>query len=131
MNNVRDLVERALAFVLLMTALSGIAFGVASMAGTGGALGIGLGIGLTSGASNDQPRGPAISQISRPSTGRTRISTIQTTLAPVDGTALEHIDDRPDVGDQDDKADQATDFDAQGASPAKRSVINQNVGAAK
>jgi hypothetical protein len=35
MNNARDLVERALAFVLLMIALSGIVFGVASMAGTG------------------------------------------------------------------------------------------------
>jgi hypothetical protein len=45
MYNVRDLVERALAVALLMTALSGIAFGVASMAGTGGALGIGFGIG--------------------------------------------------------------------------------------
>jgi hypothetical protein len=35
MNNTRDLVERALAFVLLMMALSGIVFGVASMTGGG------------------------------------------------------------------------------------------------
>ena len=34
MNNTRDLVERALVFVLLMMALSGIVFGVASMTGT-------------------------------------------------------------------------------------------------
>ena len=41
MHNFRDLVERALAVALLMTALSGIAFGVVSMAGTGAAFGVG------------------------------------------------------------------------------------------
>ena len=35
MNNVRDILERALVFILLMMALSGIAFGVANMAGAG------------------------------------------------------------------------------------------------
>ena len=33
MHNIRDLLERALVFLLLLMALSGIAFGVANMAG--------------------------------------------------------------------------------------------------
>ena len=41
MYNAKDFVERALFFFLLILALSGIAFGVASMANTGGAFGMG------------------------------------------------------------------------------------------
>lgn len=39
MHNIRDLLERALVFLLLLMALSGIAFGVANMAGAGPGIG--------------------------------------------------------------------------------------------
>lgn len=43
MNNARDFVERALVFLLLILALSGIVFAVSSVAGTGAGLDMVLG----------------------------------------------------------------------------------------
>ena len=80
MHDFRDLVERALAVALLMTALSGIAFGVVSMAGTGAAFGVGLDAGKTAfsraARRSARSRGRAPAESGSP--------TIQTTFAPVE-----------------------------------------------